>query len=246
MIRASLSGESGNPAPAPSLVSTVDRSPEAMAAFRRAVEAESEGLLRFVTARFGREDAEDTVQEAIALALQYAGSYDPARPVGPWLRTIAVRCRPRRTESVVGPAEPPRTAPPASQEVDQRDAVAGILAHVPPADAELVRRHHVEGQSVSDLARDAGVATGTIKARLFRARKRLALALGGGGALCAWLLLRGAPVAPEPPPAPRILHASVVIRTEVPPAPALATVQLTTRRVVTARPVPLVPAEASR
>ncbi len=52
--------------------------------------------------------------------------------------------------------------------------VRRALAQLPPEDAELVRRQHLEGLTQSEVAQRIGLPLGTVKSRTFRAHRRLA------------------------------------------------------------------------
>jgi RNA polymerase sigma-70 factor (ECF subfamily) len=51
--------------------------------------------------------------------------------------------------------------------------VLKLLPALPEADAELLRRVDLEGESASELARAAGERVNTVNVRLLRARRRL-------------------------------------------------------------------------
>ena len=59
---------------------------------------------------------------------------------------------------------------------DTRDAETArldaetYLARLPDEQADILRRHHAEGEPLADLAREAGCTENAMKARLFRAR----------------------------------------------------------------------------
>ena len=53
------------------------------------------------------------------------------------------------------------------------------LARLPEAQRRVVVLHHLHGQPLEDIALAEGIALGTVKSRLHRARGRLADLLGG-------------------------------------------------------------------
>ena len=57
--------------------------------------------------------------------------------------------------------------------VEDRDEVARLLADLPPHDAEIVRRYHLDGKSYRDISRELGVPENSIGPALSRARQRL-------------------------------------------------------------------------
>jgi RNA polymerase sigma-70 factor (ECF subfamily) len=134
--------------------------------------------------------AEECVQEAFLRAWRAAPSFDPARPLGPWLVTIARRvaidiyrreaCRPRAGDGLPGrePAEPA---------VDlarlERSATVGrvraALDRLAPEERAVVRLVHLDGRTHREAAARLGVPVGTVKSRAHRACRRLASLLAG-------------------------------------------------------------------
>jgi len=128
--------------------------------------------------------AEDAAQETFLRAWRAASSYDPARPMGPWLFTIA-----RRTAIDVHRRE---TRPTQGGHADEQDAVVtmpGIerawdawqvraaLAELPPDERDVVRMSHFEDMSHREIAEALAVPVGTVKSRSHRAHRRLATRL---------------------------------------------------------------------
>lgn len=63
---------------------------------------------------------------------------------------------------------------------DQTDAVLDVervLAEAAPADAALLRRHYLNGDSYEEIAEDAGTTVAAVKQKVYRARYRLRRAL---------------------------------------------------------------------
>jgi RNA polymerase sigma-70 factor (ECF subfamily) len=123
------------------------------------------------------------LQETLTRALSRRGSYDRARPVLPWLKRIALRtfldlrARPRPRPVLLEEALEPR-APEGSDTLDQRELVERLLRRLGAREREVLERFHRESQSVREIAEALGVAEGTVKSLLHRARRRLA---GGPG-----------------------------------------------------------------
>jgi len=102
-----------------------------------------------------------------------------------WLHRVAVntvladlRAEQRRTQRVFttenpGDFETPATPPPAGTRLDLEQAIAGL----PPQARLVFVLHDVEGWRHHEIAQQLGVATGTTKAQLHRARKLLQEAL---------------------------------------------------------------------
>lgn len=178
---------SGNPARQPSVVARVSpllaeeggaepvdalsaRLPAAIPALRAYVRA----LVRSV----GPEpDPEDVLQETLTRALSHRGTYDPARPVLPWLKRTALhtfldlraRPRPMPMEEALEPR-----APVGVDTLAQRELVERLLERLGAREREVLERFHRQGQSVREIAGALGVAEGTVKSLLHRARRRLA------------------------------------------------------------------------
>ncbi len=140
-----------------------------------------------------RADAEDVAQEAFLYAfLELVELRSPAR-FAAWLLGIAVnlaksRLRARREEPIDDWAGgratatyvwiDPEPSPEARQEARElHDRVWRALGELPAQQREAVQLHYVEGLRVWEIAALVGLPTGTIKARLHRARERLRRAL---------------------------------------------------------------------
>ncbi|MEM7811927.1 MAG: sigma-70 family RNA polymerase sigma factor [Planctomycetota bacterium] len=61
----------------------------------------------------------------------------------------------------------------ASIEVASRDEVATLLAELPADEAEIVRRHHLEGQTYEQISAEVGLPVNSIGPILSKARKRM-------------------------------------------------------------------------
>jgi RNA polymerase sigma-70 factor (ECF subfamily) len=130
--------------------------------------------------------AEDATQQTFLQAWRAAGSYDPARELGPWLATIARRAaidvhrRHRRHDALdeVNPADPALLTPPSAEQTDDVWEVRRVLDALPAEDREILRLHHYGGLTHSEIADRLAIPLGTVKSRSFRAHRRLAALLG--------------------------------------------------------------------
>jgi RNA polymerase sigma-70 factor, ECF subfamily len=143
-----------------------------------ALVAEHGGAVAKVLTRYAKDraEAEDLLQEVLFDAWRAFDTLDPARDPRPWLRTLALnraidRLRTAASRPVVESGEAlervGREAPP--QRADFADEVRGL----PPGERAAVLLFYGEGRGVADIAATLGVAAGTVKTWLFRARGRL-------------------------------------------------------------------------
>lgn len=142
------------------------------------------------------EDADDAVQEALVKAFRAIRSFQPGKPVLPWLHRICSNCcvdtiRRRRqqvTEAIekyeFALTDGDRTvADRAESEFDGeivRAAIEGLPAHY----RDILKMRHFRHMEVGEIAVELNKPEGTIKSWLFRARallkKQLTVSLGAG------------------------------------------------------------------
>jgi len=138
-------------------------------------------LVGQLTAMTGdRAEAQDCVQEAFIKAWRHRSTLATTRNPEAWVRTTAWHVavsRWRRAASAL--------------RAHHRHGSAGLTAEPGPEHTDLMRAlrrisaeqrraivlHHLCDLSVAEIARETGVATGTVKARLSRGRAALALLL---------------------------------------------------------------------
>jgi len=131
--------------------------------------------------------AEELTQDAFVRAWQKLGSFRGESAFFSWLYPLAVnvalserRSRRRRTARVMAtddltPFEKPAraTGPEASLDLDK------AMTRLPPGARAVFVLHDVEGRKHEEIAELTGVATGTSKAQLHRARRLLREVLEG-------------------------------------------------------------------
>ena len=140
------------------------------------------------------DEAYEAAHEAFIAAWKALKRYDPERPFGTWLRTIAInkardrgrRMRVRRVifgsggldeakaQSAPDPADGADTV---VLEAEQARRLDGAIAGLPAALKEALIMTALEGLSQLDVARHLGVSVKTIETRAYRARKLLAVQL---------------------------------------------------------------------
>lgn len=134
----------------------------------------------FVRSRVPVAWVDDTVQDTFVRAYRSRHRLDPARPVWPWLVTIAKRacietCRRHRAEvafdgtlhSGAAPDDP-------HQEYERRQraaAIAGALNALPPRHRRLLVRYEVDGKPYAVLAEEEAISGQALKSALCRARE---------------------------------------------------------------------------
>ncbi len=139
------------------------------------------GLTLRLTGNTG--DAEDAVQETFLRAWRNLGRFRGESSFGTWLYRIAVNlCRDaarkhRPTETATDGV----VAPPERGDVLAREQLQAALARLPRGYREVVVLHDVMELGHADIADLLGIAVGTSKSQLHKARVQLRRSLGGRG-----------------------------------------------------------------
>jgi RNA polymerase sigma-70 factor (ECF subfamily) len=138
----------------------------------------------------GRRDlAEDAVQETFVRAWRAADDFDVEREPAAWLATISRRVAidihrreaRRATSDLDGvAADDPAVVslPPDLGSVETVWHVRRAIDQLTPDEATIVRLHHLDGLTHTQIAAHLGVAIGTVKSRSHRAHAHLASLLG--------------------------------------------------------------------
>ena len=146
-------------------------------------------MLAVATSSLGdRRLAEEAVQQAFVQAWRAASSFDPARQLGPWLRSIVRRTavdawrRERRHQARnlddVAQGDLPVTQPPSIDAAADVWTLRQAIDALPPASRDVVRLAHLEQLTQPEIAERLGVPLGTVKSRTHSAYRQLAAALG--------------------------------------------------------------------
>lgn len=147
----------------------------------------SPSLLRyFGGSGFGRNDAEDLLQECWIRIHRSRHTYRSSEPVMPWIYAIARHTRldgyrkRRRLESrevlVASVPEPPYEAAP--QALREHDDFARLVASLPDAQREVLLMLKVSGMSLEEVAKATSSTVGAVKQKVHRAYTTLRRALG--------------------------------------------------------------------
>ncbi len=128
-----------------------------------------------------RDEAQECVQEAFVRAWAHRGRLARVEHPEAWVRTTAYRLavsRWRRTTRGRRPADRAVSAATETRPADESHvALVAALSRLPAAQRQALVLHHLADRSVREVAREVGVAEGTVKARLSRGRAALALLL---------------------------------------------------------------------
>lgn len=135
-----------------------------------------------------REPAADLAQESLTKAIRALPEFDGRSEVATWLTRIAINTclswlrtkkrsgRDPRHEVTVDPAIEQAAEPPPAWSVqweERRRLVAAAMDNLSPDHRAVLVLRDVRGLDYDQMADVLGVATGTIKSRLFRARTAL-------------------------------------------------------------------------
>ncbi|MEX2011634.1 MAG: sigma-70 family RNA polymerase sigma factor [Chloroflexota bacterium] len=149
-------------------------------AFESIVRARMDAVYRLSLAILGDEaDARDASQEAFVAAWRQLPRLREPERFDAWLQRIAVnaarmtlRSRARRRVREI------RAVPPTPAAVDDPGRLGAALEALPIDQRTLLALHYLEGRQVSEIAEILKIPAGTVKSRLFAARRALDRALG--------------------------------------------------------------------
>ncbi|MDI7860993.1 sigma-70 family RNA polymerase sigma factor [Rhizobiaceae bacterium n13] len=125
-------------------------------------------------------EAEDVVQEVLLAVHLKRGTWDPARPIGPWLSTIVrnklIDSLRRRGRHVSVPIEDVMATLEAEAQVDALDRLDAehMLERLKDPQRDIVRSISLEGAGVRETAERLKMSEGAVRVALHRALKSLA------------------------------------------------------------------------
>jgi RNA polymerase sigma-70 factor (ECF subfamily) len=147
----------------------------------------------FLRSLRNRTLAEDLVQATFLNVHRARHRWDPARPVRPWVFTIAAHVRDdalrrdgrpaeedEELAAAEGEAARERAAPDAEVALFRKtraERVRDAIDRLPEAQRSIVHLHRFEGLSFAEIAAALGTTEGAVKLRAFRAYGRLRTAL---------------------------------------------------------------------
>ena len=163
-------------------------------AFRVLVERHSRSVFRLAFRMTGNEhDAEDVVQESFLRAYKQLGRFESRANFGTWLYRITANCavdlmRARqarhdmsRAESLDADVHQPAADSPdperAAHSAEIERTVQQAMSELSPLERAAFTLRHYEGRSIDEIATTLGLGTSAAKHSVFRAVKKLRLAL---------------------------------------------------------------------
>jgi RNA polymerase sigma-70 factor (ECF subfamily) len=136
-----------------------------------------------------RRLAEEAVQAALLKAWRSAATFDPTRPLAPWLYAIVRHCAIdlRRHEQRHNLASPDAVAGNLGADDPFESAaiawtVRAALERLPVKEHSVIRLMYFEGLSQGEVAARLDIPLGTVKTRAARAHHRLRVVLGSRAA----------------------------------------------------------------
>lgn len=150
-------------------------------AFARLYDRFADRVFRYaLTILRDRHLAEEVTQETMLAVWKGAGNYYGRSKVSTWIFGIARNQAHRLLEKEARAhrrVEEPLFLPDPAEAVGKEEAVSNALSALPPSQREVVFLTFYEGLSYPEIASVLGVPEGTVKSRMFHARRKLAEAL---------------------------------------------------------------------
>jgi RNA polymerase sigma-70 factor, ECF subfamily len=155
-----------------------------VSSFEELVERYRDLVLRVTRRILGPEDAEDVTQEVFLRAFHRLGQFRRESPFRAWLLRIAHNSAlnalsagaRKEGPNEEKPDEIPDPARPPAEELElseQRERLALKLLEVPPRHRAVLVLRDLEGLSYQEISKITDAPLGSVKGRLFRARREL-------------------------------------------------------------------------
>ena len=160
----------------------LDGDKQAYERFLRAVVPHLRGLARRRCEQFGApaSEAEDVMQEVLLAVHLKRGTWDPSRPIGPWLSAIvrnkmidSLRRRGRHVNVPIEDVIETLEAAERTDAMDLRDAER-LLERLADPQRDIVRSISMNGAGVRETAERLKMTEGAVRVALHRALKNLA------------------------------------------------------------------------
>ena len=126
-------------------------------------------------------EAEDVVQEVLLAIHLKRGTWDPARPLGPWLTTLvrnklidSLRRRGRQKSVPIDDVSDFLEAADETNEAADRIDTETVLARLKEPQRDIVRSISIEGEGIRETAARLKMTEGAVRVALHRALKSLA------------------------------------------------------------------------
>lgn len=154
------------------------------AAYRRLLEQITPYVRSLAARRHNDQgDVEDAVQDVLLTIHALRATYDPVRPFGPWLVTIASRRlidrlrrqgRQRSRETALTEEHETLAMPPTDMEKPERQrALAIALESLPPGQRQAIKMLKLKEMSLIEAAEKTGLSISALKVATHRALKAL-------------------------------------------------------------------------
>ena len=123
------------------------------------------------------ERAADATQQTFLKAWRAASTYDPDRPIKPWIYAIARRTAidiyRKASRVVVSEDVDDVTIPPGLETAWEVFEVRAAVDELPDEERQVIKLSHFDGLTHQEIADHIGIPIGTVKSRSYRAHQRL-------------------------------------------------------------------------
>ena len=124
-----------------------------------------------------RDRAADATQQTFLKAWRAASTYDPDRPIKPWIYAIARRAAidiyRKASRVVVSDEVDAVTTSPGLETAWEVFEVRTAVDELPDEERQVIKLSHFDGLTHQEIADHIGIPVGTVKSRSHRAHQRL-------------------------------------------------------------------------